>query len=287
EVVEAGAGTTLISKTRVVINPLIPCGKCFACMNLQENLCYEARYMAATMDGLARTFFIYPESRVIPLPKGIELEIAALSEPISVALNSMEASCIKVGEKIAVIGDGTIGFLIASLISSVARIPPEDLFFIGVVDGKLAMAEDFATTVNSQREKQRLKELSGKIDVVFEAAGGGAHKNTVSQSICLLRPGGRFMLLGISSGEVPLALTDIVNKGLMLKGITRSKMEHYVKVIDLLKKNESLKSKAKRAISDKIFRIRSAKDLKEAFRYADTEEGEAHLKPGRVLVAFP
>ncbi len=287
EVVKAGAGTTLLPRTRVVVNPLVPCGKCFACISLQENLCYEAKYMAATMDGLARTYFLYPESRVIPIPGDIELEVAALSEPISVALNCVEASGIKEGEKVAVIGDGTIGFLVASAVSSVARIPPEDLFFIGVVDGKLAISRDFATILNSYKEKQKLEQLFGKIDVVFEAAGGGAHKNTVSQSISLLRPGGRCILLGISSGEVPVAITNVVNKGLMIKGITRSKMEHYVKVLNLLRNNEFFKLKVKRAISDKIFVIKSAKDLQDAFRYADTEVGEAHLKPGRVLVKFP
>ncbi|MBS7615145.1 alcohol dehydrogenase catalytic domain-containing protein [Candidatus Bathyarchaeota archaeon] len=287
EVVKTGAGTTILPKTRVVVNPLVPCGKCFACMNLQENLCYEAKYMAANVDGLARTFFLYPESRVIPVPEDIELEVAALSEPISVALNAVEASGIKEGEKVAVIGDGAIGFLVASVVSSMVRIPHENLFFIGVVDGKLSMARDFATILNSYKEKQRLEELFGKIDVVFEAAGGGAHKSTVSQSIRLLRLGGRCILLGISSGEVSVAITNIVNKNLMFRGITRSKMEHFVKVLDLLRNNESFRSKVKRAISDKNFVIRSAKDLEDAFRYADTEAGEAHLNPGRVLVKFP
>ena len=93
-------------------------------------------------------------------------------------------------------------------------------------------------------------------------------------------------MLGISKGEVPIAVTNVVNKGLTLKGSTRSRMEHYRKVLRLLEDDE-IRRKVGRIISDRRFTIRTVKDLEEAFRYADTEEGEAKTKPGRVLVYFP
>ena len=287
EVVESGHGTKLQKGTKVVVDPLVPCGKCRACLNLRENLCREGRYMAATMDGLARTFFVYPESRVVPVPDGVSLEVAALSEPVSVALNAVESAGVSSGERVAVVGDGTVGYLVAAAISSVAKVPVEDLFFVGVVDEKLALAKDFASPMNSIKEKQRFDGLADGVDVVFEAAGGGAHRVTVAQAVRLLRSGGRGVLLGISLGEVPVAVTDVVNKGLTFMGSTRSRMEHYVKVLDLLKKDAVFGSRVGRAILGRSFTVRSADDLYAAFRCADTEEGEARVKPGRVLVYFP
>lgn len=287
EVVEAGHGTKLQKGTKVVVDPLIPCGKCRACLSFHENLCREGRYMAATMDGLARTFFVYPESRVVPVPNGVSLEVAALSEPVSVALNAVESAGVSSGERVAVIGDGTVGYLVAAAVSSVAKVPVEDLFFVGVIDEKLALAKDFASPLNSVSERLRLDGLMDGVDVVFEAAGGGAHRITVAQSVRLLRPGGRGVLLGISLGEVPVAVTDVVNKGLTFMGSTRSRMEHYVKVLDLLKKDAIFGSRVGRAILGRSFTVRSADDLYAAFRCADTEEGEARVKPGRVLVYFP
>jgi hypothetical protein len=64
-------------------------------------------------------------------------------------------------------------------------------------------------------------------------------------------------------------------------------MEHYVKVLDLLKKDAIFGSRVGRAILGRSFTVRSADDLYAAFRCADTEEGEARVKPGRVLVYFP
>ena len=286
EVVETGKGASLKIGTRVVVNPLIPCGECWACRNLGENMCRNSKFMAATADGLARTLFLYPEDRVIPVPPGIPVEVAALSEPFSVALNACEVAGIRKDERVAVIGDGPVGYLVALAVSSVSHVPPEQLYFIGVIDEKLGLAHDFALTLNSIKEKDRLNSLHEKFDVVFEAVGGSAHRITLRQAIDLLRPGGRCVLLGISKGEVPVAVTSIVNKSLTLKGSTRSRMEHYYKVLSLLQDGE-IRRKVERIISDRRFVIRTVKDLEEAFRYADTEEGEAKTKPGRVLVYFP
>lgn len=141
EIADVGEETSLKIGTNVVVNPLIPCKECFACKNLGENFCQNSKYMAATMDGLARTYFLYPEERVIQVPKGIELETAALTEPLSIALNAFEQSEETKGNIIAVIGDGAIGYLIA-LIASSKGISPKDLYILGIVDEKLSLARD-------------------------------------------------------------------------------------------------------------------------------------------------
>jgi len=286
EVVGVGEGTKLDVGTKVVINPLIPCGECYSCKSQMENLCQNARYMAATADGLARTLFLYPEERVLPIPEGIDLETAALTEPLSIALNAFEEANVKSSDLVAIIGDGPIGFLLTLVSSYLGNIPPTKLYLIGIVDEKLSLVRDFASTINSLRDYRMLDEIREKVDVSFEAAGGRAHKTTVKQAIDILRPGGKCILLGISMGEVPVEVTKIVNKGLTFKGCTRSRMSHYIKALELLKSTD-FQNKVKRIISEKKFVIKDVNDLAEAFKYADTETGESRVKPGRVLVYFP
>jgi ribitol-5-phosphate 2-dehydrogenase len=242
--------------------------------------------MAATADGLARSLFLYPEERVLPVPQGVDLEVAALTEPLSIALNALEESNVEDGNSVAIIGDGAIGYLLTLVFSYVGKVPRERLHMIGIIDEKLELAHDFASTINSMEESEKLKALFEKIDVSFEAVGGRAHKATIREAIDLLKPGGRCILLGISKGEVPVEITKVVNKGLTFKGSTRSRMEHYIKILQLLKSTE-FQSKVRRIISTKKFVINSADDLTEAFRYADTESGEARTKHGRVMVYFP
>ena len=93
-------------------------------------------------------------------------------------------------------------------------------------------------------------------------------------------------MLGLSGKKIPVDVNRLVNKGLTLKGSVRSRTEHFIRVIELFK-DTKFRDKVKRIISEKRFIIKSPEDLKAAFRYADTEEGGAKAKPGRVLVYFP
>lgn len=286
EIVEAGEATKLGVGTKVIVNPMIPCGECYACKRHKENLCQNHRYMAATADGLARTFFLYPEERVLPIPEGVELEVAALTEPLTIALAAFEESCVEATDLVAVIGDGPVGYFLTLITSYVGKIPRENLYFIGIIDEKLSLAKEFALTINSIKETARLSELYGKVDVSFEAVGGEAHKTALKEAVNLLKPGGKCVLLGISMGEIPIEITKIVNKGLTFKGSMYSRMEHYIKVLELFKSKE-FQEKVRRVISARKFIVNGVEDLTDAFKYADTTEGEAKTKPGRVLVYFP
>jgi len=286
EIVEVGEGVELKSGGHVVVNPMIPCGKCIACSKAGENYCHNSKYMAATADGLARTHFLYPGERVVPVPNEVELELAALTEPLSIALNAFEVSEAKPGDKVAVIGDGPVGYMVALIASHAGGVSRGNLYLIGIVDEKLSLAADFASTVNSATEKDNMRRLEGLFDIVFEAVGGGSHRTTLRQAIDMLRPGARCVLLGLSQGEVPVEISKIVNKGIILRGSVRSRMEHYIEALNLLKRR-SFKEKVRRIVSETSFTIESAEDLEAAFKYADTEKGESRTKPGRVLVYFP
>lgn len=286
EVVDVGERTELQKGAKVVVNPMLPCGQCIACRTgIGENLCRKSKYMASTSDGLARTLFVYPQQRVIPVPDGIELEVAVLTEPLSIALNAFEKAKIREKEKVAVIGDGPIGYLVALVTSLVGRTPKENLYLFGIIDEKLSLADDFAVTVNSTKQRQKVKELHESFDVIFEAAGGKAQETTLNQAFDLLKPAGRVVVLGLSAGKVPISINKMVSKGLTVRGCIWSRLEHYKTVIKLLK-SDDFRKRVKRIICRTKFIIKSAGDLEEAFRFADTEEGGARLQPGRVMVYF-
>lgn len=287
EVVDVGEGVELQRGTKVVVNPMLPCGQCIACKTgIGEDLCQKSKYMASTSDGLARTLFIYPQQRVIPVPDGFELEVAALTEPLSIALNAFEKAKIGGKEKVAVIGDGPIGYLVTLMTSFVGNMPKENLYLFGIIDEKLSLADDFAITVNSIKQRQKVKKLYESFDVIFEATGGKAQETTLNQAFDLLKPAGRVIVLGLSAEKVPISINKMVNKGLIVRGCIWSRLEHYRMVIELLKSND-FREKVKRIICKRKFIIKSAEDLEEAFGFADTEEGGARLQPGRVMVYFP
>lgn len=287
QVVDAGKSVKVRNGMCVVVNPMLTCGRCVSCkLRIGENFCQESKYMAATADGLSRTLFLYPEDRIVQVPDGIELEVAALTEPLSIALNAFEVAEVSKKEKVAVIGDGPLGYMMALMASQVGQIHKNSLYLIGIIDEKLDLAKDFSTILNSISEKEKMQRMRQSFEVVFEAVGGQAQETTMDQAIQLLRPRGRCVILGLSGKKVPVNVNNIVNKGLTVKGSVRSRMEHYERVIQLLKDGK-FRDKVKRIISRKRFLIRSPEDLEAAFRYADTHEGESRTKPGRVMVYFP
>ncbi len=287
EIIDVGKGVAFEKGQKAAIMPLIPCNRCVVCRRgLGENMCLNPRFLASTSDGLARTLLVYPADRLIPLPSGIDLKAAALAEPISIALNAIEAADITSGKQIAVIGDGTIAYLLTLILSHVLRIPKNSLHVFGIVDEKLHLFSDLAHVVNTIQHPEKLEEMHNHFDLLFEAVGGRAQEKTLDQALDLLMPGGKLIILGISAEEkIPLKVQKIVRKCLTIKGSFWSRMDHFMKAVELLK-DKSFEEKVKRAISSRSFKLKCAKDLEEALRYADSEEGAARYSPGRVLVYF-
>ena len=285
EVVETKGETSVKPGDKVVIMPLTACGEYIACkMKLGENLCLNPKFLASTCDGLARTLLVYPASKVIPIPEKLDLRIAVLTEPLSAVLNAIEVSNLSGNEKIAIIGDGTIGYLLASTLSRFFKVQREDLHVIGVVEEKLSIFEDIAEVINVHKEHEKLRELKNRLDIVFEAVGGKAHEKTIDQALDLLRPAGKLVILGIPGEEkTPIRVQKIVSKSLIVKGSFWSRMDHFKKALNLLKDKEFQKM-MKRTISGKSFKIREPHDLENALRYADSEAGAASRFPGRILV---
>jgi len=233
-IVEVGEGVEMEKETEVVVNPMLPCGECVACKaGIGEKFCQNSKYMAATADGLAGTLFIYPQEGVIPIPAGVELEIAALTEPLSIALNALEEAQIREKERVAVIGDGVIGYLVALVVSFVGGIPEENLYLFGIIDEKLSLANDFAVAVNSIRERREVKTAHQNFDIVFEAVGGKAQKVALEEAFDLLKPAGKAIVLGLPPGKkLPINTNKLVNKGLMLQGSAKSRLKHYRMIIE-------------------------------------------------------
>jgi len=286
EVVEVGEEVSLGRGTRVIVVPLIPCGECRVCKrNLGENMCLNLRFLASTCDGLARTIFIHPSGRVIPVPSNLELEAAVLAEPLSVVLNALEEVEVSRDRQVGIIGDGTLGFLLALTISQKLGIPRHGLHVLGIFDEKLSLMRNFASTINTREETEILSELSNSLDVVFEAVGGKAQEKTLEQALSLLRPGGKLIVLGVPAKEiVPIRLPKVIRKCLSIKGLLWSRIDHFHEAVKMLS-DEKFAEKVRKIISPRKFKIKSGKDLEKALRYACSEKA-ARQTPGKILIYF-
>jgi len=207
---------------RVTVFPLIPCGKCAYCKIGRYNLCDNYNYLGSRCNGGFAEYVRAPADNLIKVPENVSYEEAALTEPASVALHALRRAKVDTADKLAILGTGPIGILLAQW----ARIMGAgDIFLIDVEEKKLEFAGEkygFTKLINSRNDDPVdviKRETKGRgVDIAIEAAGVPV---TLRQAIELARKGGRVVFLGNMREDVTLPeriISSILRKELILYG---------------------------------------------------------------------
>jgi len=112
---EAQAGDLKVGD-RMVMATSVGCGECMYCRRGWRNLCRNIRPMGFFYNGGMAEYTIIPAralvgGHVVKVPEGLASEHAALAEPISCAVNSLEQCNIQEGDTVLVAGAGPMGLL--------------------------------------------------------------------------------------------------------------------------------------------------------------------------------
>jgi L-iditol 2-dehydrogenase len=188
---------------RVVLYPTIACGRCSMCRSgKQENLCLNADGLAWGIDGGLAEYVLAPgrmvaNGGVCEIPEGASYSEAALSEPMSCALNSLSRLRIPDGGTMLIIGAGTMGFLhliLAKRVTPVRKVIVSEMF-----DDRLDLAKKLGAdyTINPSKEnvEERMKELTDGegADGVVTAVGS---PTVIEQALKLVRRTGVLNIFG-------------------------------------------------------------------------------------------
>lgn len=116
EVVEVGPEVRQFTVgDRVAVEGNLHCGRCFWCERAEWNLCPQiAQYGLATDGGLAE-FAVIRETTAVKLPADADARIGALAEPLSVAVRAGRRSGATEASRVAIVGAGPIGLLVAQV----------------------------------------------------------------------------------------------------------------------------------------------------------------------------
>ena len=101
---------------RIVMATSISCGECVYCRRGWNNLCAKLNPMGFSYPGGMAEYLIVPSAairngHVVKVPDAIAPEHAALSEPVSCAVNCVENCGISGGEIVVIVGAGPLGIL--------------------------------------------------------------------------------------------------------------------------------------------------------------------------------
>ncbi len=209
---------------RVVIDPQFSCGTCYACRHAWYNICEEGGIIGSALrgfhNGAMAEYVAVKERHLHRLPDAMSFEEGALMEPVSNAIHAVNRAGIKLGDRVAVMGAGTIGLC---MIQAAKAAGAGAIAAIDVSDYHLEMARELGAdyTVNSRScdPIQAVKELFGGIgaDVTIEAVGLG---ETYRQATLMTRKRGTFVFFGAAKETAELHLYPILHRELNVVGCT-------------------------------------------------------------------
>lgn len=180
------------------VEPAIYGGECEECRGGNTQRCREPGHghLGFFRDGGMADAVVVPEYTLLALPPGLDASEACLIEPGSVAWHALRRARMQPGERVLVVGGGTIGLLAAAA----AR---QHGFAVDVearYDHQLAAAERLG-----------FGRPSGAYDVVIDAAGG---ESSLARSAEAARPGGRIVSLGVYWETMPVPGSAVSHKEL-------------------------------------------------------------------------
>jgi 2-desacetyl-2-hydroxyethyl bacteriochlorophyllide A dehydrogenase len=216
EVAELGAGVNGFDRDqRVVVEPIRRCGECAFCRTGRYHLCPKHVLLGTFAPGGLAQFVSVPAYTLYSLPDALDFELGALVEPMAVAVHGVHLVNLAVGERVLVLGSGTIGLF--SIIAAKAAGAGEVIStYRHDHQGEAALAAGASRTIRDSQVTGLEKE---GIDVVIETIGGSAP--TLAQALGAVRPGGRVSVLGLFPGAVQLGgLTLILKEVTVVGGIT-------------------------------------------------------------------
>jgi threonine dehydrogenase-like Zn-dependent dehydrogenase len=191
---------------RVTGDTMLGCGRCARCAAGRQHLCadrYEIGIRRGWPGALAERLPV-PVTALVPLPDGVDATAGALVEPGGNALRAVRAAALAPGERLLVVGPGTIGLLVAMI--AAAR---------GVEVHLLGLPPlDFARTVAPAWTADTLPEL--RFDAVVDASTGAG---VPARAVALVEPGRRVVCIGLAAGPSLLDTRQLVFAELTVVGV--------------------------------------------------------------------
>ena len=203
-------GDRVVSETAAIIDPNNPLSR-----RGLYNLDPTRKGFGYGVDG-AMTRYVKVPSRILhSVPDSIPFEQACLTEPCCVAFNAtIRNARIEPGDRIVVLGPGTIGILCAAM----ARLAGAQVALVGLDrdKGRLEVARAYGCdiVIGDASEWANTRDGLGA-DGVIDAAGVSV---TLKTAIDLVRPAGWISKVGWGRDPLNFSLDTLVQKNVTLQG---------------------------------------------------------------------
>jgi L-iditol 2-dehydrogenase len=217
---------SLIGK-KVIVESMNFCGECENCKKGNYSICDNIKVLGLHFDGGMAQYVKVKEKFVKEINVNISSKLAALTEPMSIAVHAVDAIA-KVGfnDLVFVQGPGIIGFFV----SLVCKIRGANVILAGLekdYENRLSKCGKFGIQpFISGRDK-----LNGMVDIFFECSGAS---NGVESGLKTLKKGGKAIIVALYEHPTTIFLTPFVRNEIQILTSYGSNPEEYEESMKIL-----------------------------------------------------
>ncbi len=208
----------------VAVEPAVSCYHCSQCIEKREHTCQNLKFLGCPgqLEGCLAEYLIMPERNCFPFPHNINIELAALVEPLSIGcyaanfVSDLNANCT-----IAILGAGPIGLSVMFALLSKGF---KNIFVTDKLDYRVGAAKNCgARWTENFNNKDRLAKLlqdnSLLFDCAFECCG---QQEALDFGVDVLKPGGKLLIIGIpETDRVTFDISKLRRKEILIQDVRR------------------------------------------------------------------
>ncbi len=234
EVIDGADGTRVRAGDRVLVDPVLYCGRCFDCMAGRTNLCPNGGVIGREVNGGFADYVVAPRSHVYPLPSSLDSGTAPLIQVLTTVVHAQRRVRVAAGQSVAVIGLGVSGQLHVQLAKARGAAP-----VVGVTRStwKRGVADRLGADLTVPTGQEAIRAVKGATDgrgadLVIESTG---MVRSIADAIAMVRPGGTVVLFGIyTATEGALPFYQLYYKEPTIVSARAAMSEDFPESIDLV-----------------------------------------------------
>ncbi|AAZ28577.1 MULTISPECIES: L-threonine 3-dehydrogenase [Colwellia] len=212
----------------------ITCGHCRNCRGGRTHLCRNTVGVGVNRAGSFAEYLVIPAYNAFKLPDEISDDLASIFDPFGNAVHTA-LSFDLVGEDVLITGAGPIGIMAAAVAKHVGA---RHVVITDINEYRLDLARKMGATRAVDVSKESLKDVMTDLgmtegfDVGMEMSGVPMAFTSMLES---MNNGGKIAMLGIPGSDMAIDWSQVIFKGLTIKGIYgREMFETWYKMASLI-----------------------------------------------------
>lgn len=212
----------------------ITCGHCRNCRGGRTHLCRNTIGIGVNRQGSFAEYLVLPAFNAFKIPADISDELAAIFDPFGNAVHTA-LSFDLVGEDVLITGAGPIGIMAAAICKHVGA---RHVVITDVNDYRLELAKKMGATRTVNVLNEKLEDVMSELgmtegfDVGLEMSGVPSAFHSM---LATMNHGGKIAMLGIPGSDMAIDWSQVIFKGLIIKGIYgREMFETWYKMASLI-----------------------------------------------------